>query len=304
MEADSRKPTATSVKALLSAVLGVLALVLLAFACVPALLLGLSALREVNQSDGRLRGRGLAIAGMVLGGVGTVGCVVFLVALGLLHLREAGARTTCNNNLRRLGQVVNLYHDVHGHFPAGTVANAALPPEQRWSWHASLLVFLERDQPNDFKTPGLWKDASAAMHVHEPWNAEANRATVNTRLRNFVCPSYLERPEEGTPGVTDLCRRRRHRRRRVAAAARQPGCRRLRLRPLRVSCSDCSGGISNTIMAMETSSDGRPCRGGPLTLRGSCPRTRALIGIGRAFGGPPSWRRQCSHGRWQRRFSQ
>lgn len=280
-------PEAPSIsgKALLSAVLGVLALPLLAFTGVPALLLGLRALREVNESDGQLRGRGLALAGMLLGAVGTLGCVVFSVALGLLHIREVGARSTCNNNLRRLGQVVNLYHDVHGRFPAGTIANPALPPEQRWSGHASLLVFLDRDQPKEFQTPGLWKEAAQSMHVDEPWNAEANRATVNTRLRSFVCPSYLERPEDGTPGLTTY----------VGLAGVGADAATLPLADPRagvfgydraVKRADAGGGISNTIMVMETGHDVGPwAAGGPPTVRGLLPESTPLLGVGRPWGG-------------------
>ena len=49
-------------------------------AWVAALVLGIVALVEIKQSGGTLRGRGLAIAGIVLGIVWTVALVVFLAA--------------------------------------------------------------------------------------------------------------------------------------------------------------------------------------------------------------------------------
>ncbi len=62
-------------KAIVSSILGVLSLVLLVLTGIPAMVLGLRALREVNMSDGALRGRGLAITGMLLGAFSSVACV-------------------------------------------------------------------------------------------------------------------------------------------------------------------------------------------------------------------------------------
>jgi prepilin-type processing-associated H-X9-DG protein len=277
--------TSTSGKAIVSAVLGVLAVALLAFTGVPALLFGLSALREINESDGARRGRAFALTGIVLGGLGTLGCVVFSVALGLLHLRERAGKSTCENNLRRIGQVLNLYHDVHGRFPAGTVPNATLPPERRWSLYSSLLVFLQREQPKDFKTPGLWKEAAEGMHLDEAWDADVNRTAVNLRLNTFVCPSYPIRSEEGSPGLTTYLG--------MAGVGRDAPT--LPLADANAGVfgydrqarrKDCTGGISNTIMVVETSADVGPwAAGGPSTVRGIDPDDQPYIGPGRPWGG-------------------
>ena len=52
--------------------------------------LGLSALRAVNSSDGRLRGRRLALAGLLLGGVGTAVTLAGGLAMVALRLRALG----------------------------------------------------------------------------------------------------------------------------------------------------------------------------------------------------------------------
>jgi prepilin-type processing-associated H-X9-DG protein len=277
--------TATSVKALLSAVLGVLALGLLAFAGVPAVLLGLSALRDVHESDGRLRGRGLALVGMGLGTLGTCACLLFSIAFALLHVREVGAKKTCENNLRRIGQVVNIYHDLHGQFPAGTVPNATLAPEQRWSWQSSLLVFLDRSPSPDFKALSMWSETAGAIHLDKPWDDESNRPAVNTQLRSFVCPSYLERPGENEPGLTTYIGL-------AGVGADAP------ILPLadaragvfgydrRVKRADCEGGISNTMMMAETADTVGPwAAGGAPTVRGVLPEATPFIGVGRPWGG-------------------
>src|SRR5713101_1201721 len=92
---------------------GLLAAVpLLLLAGLPALLLGFIALRRINQSDGRLRGRWPSVAGMVLGGLGTFGVLVLgLLANVMLGFREDAARVGCQNNLRVIGLAVNAYHD-------------------------------------------------------------------------------------------------------------------------------------------------------------------------------------------------
>src|ERR1700730_16541791 len=90
-----------SAKAMLSLVLGLTGL--------PALLLGYLALREINLSDGRIQGRRLAVAGMILGGVGTVVHLLGLVAIILVNIREKASRATCAHNLHQIGLAANLY---------------------------------------------------------------------------------------------------------------------------------------------------------------------------------------------------
>src|SRR5262249_20396564 len=136
--ADTTTPVRTSGKAVVALVLGLLSLVCLVLTGLPALLLGFFALREINRSDGRLGGRRPAIAGMVLGAAGTSVVLVWLVGMLLLHLREISNRTVCQNNLRALGLAVNLYYEDAKLFPAGTIPNPDLRPEQRLSWMVSI----------------------------------------------------------------------------------------------------------------------------------------------------------------------
>ena len=95
--------TMTRMKAFLSAVLGVLASWVARLRGRSGCPARVSA-RDVNQSDGQIRGRGLALVGIGLGTLGTFACVLFSVAFALLHVREAGAKKTCENNLRRMGR--------------------------------------------------------------------------------------------------------------------------------------------------------------------------------------------------------
>src|SRR6266480_3223039 len=80
----------TSGKAIFSLVLSLLALVCLhsgglqallvglVFAAAPALVLGFLGLREINASDGYLKGRSVAITGMIIGAFSSLVFVVWL----------------------------------------------------------------------------------------------------------------------------------------------------------------------------------------------------------------------------------
>src|SRR5207245_2847332 len=57
----------TSGKAVASLILGIASLVLVILAGIPAIILGIMGLREVSQGRGRVRGKGLALTGMILG---------------------------------------------------------------------------------------------------------------------------------------------------------------------------------------------------------------------------------------------
>src|SRR5262245_28706351 len=108
--------------AVLAFLLGVasVGLFLLALTGVPAMVLGFRSLRAVNASDGRFRGARLAVAGMILGGIGTLLTVVGIAAVVFLRVQVDSRRMTCTDNLRQIGIALNKYADTHDRFPAAT----------------------------------------------------------------------------------------------------------------------------------------------------------------------------------------
>src|SRR5437870_13888128 len=103
--ADEAERPAISGKAIASLLLG------LAGTGPLALLIGLSGLREVNRNEGRLRGRFLALAGMILGGIVTVAFVIGSVVLLFLYYRQKAERETCSDHLMSMGYAVRAYYD-------------------------------------------------------------------------------------------------------------------------------------------------------------------------------------------------
>ena len=121
-----------------------------------------------------------------------VGIVVFLLVLLLPAINKLGPcggnREYCANNLKQIGLALHNYADMHPHrlawglsnprLPAGTIPNAGLETDQRFSWVVELLPFLEEDV--------LYRqvDQSAA------WDEESNLPVSHTSLRIFQCPAW------------------------------------------------------------------------------------------------------------------
>jgi hypothetical protein len=263
---------------------------------IPALILGYFSLRGINLSDGRLRGRGLAIVGMVFGALGSAGAVVLLAATVLNRARETAHATECTENLHRLGQGLNLYHDDFKAFPPGTVPNDALPPERRLSWIALILPYLEPDAPTDGKRTarlvGREKQIYQRIDFHQAWDADVNRAAVETRLLVCLCPSWSD-PAARNSAKTSYVG--------IAGVGRDAAMIPDFHPPLLIpkdpnagmfgydrwtSRNDVTRGLGHTMMVVEMARENGPwAQGGPATLRGIDPDDNPPIGYGRPFGG-------------------
>jgi prepilin-type processing-associated H-X9-DG protein len=285
-----------SVLAVVSLVLGLASLLLLLITGIPALLLGYYGLRSVNHSDGRLRGRWAAAGGMILGGLS---CFVSLVLLGTLAVNRLGEKSRgaeCKNNLRRIGVALNQFHDEHRSFPPGTVPNDALRPDQRLSWVALVLPFLESDVLPSPKASarrvGKERQLYAEIDFHQAWDAEANRAATSTRLPVCLChsdgdPAAREGAWTTYVGIAGVGR----------DAARIPDFHPplLALKDPNTGIfgydrwttrGDVVAGLAQRLMVVETMRENGPwAQGGPFTVRGIDPDDNPPIGYGRPFGG-------------------
>jgi prepilin-type processing-associated H-X9-DG protein len=191
-------------------VLGVLAPLTCGATAPLALLLGYLALRRVNLSDGRLAGSRAARAAMILGGVGLVSLPGGLLVVLLYYLRGQQNLAVCTNNLRRIGQAVNLYHDAkeHPNFPPGTVRVPGLEPDQRLSWMVSILPYIEVEPtlgPATAKAPAAYHKGEALygrFDLKKGWREDANRAAMSGSLSWFMCPASSYRPAPGEPALT------------------------------------------------------------------------------------------------------
>src|SRR5579871_5460640 len=125
---------------------------------------------------------------------------IIAVLIGLLlpavqKVREAAARTKCQNNLKQLGLALHNYHDAVGRFPP--VARATTPPmtlatnktrDANWgpTWAILLLPYVEQD--------ALFR----AYRMDLPAKDAANAPVVGTNITLLRCPS-----DDVNPNVLD-----------------------------------------------------------------------------------------------------
>jgi hypothetical protein len=281
MSAELPPRPALSSAAVVSLALGLLSPLLSLIAAVPAFLVGLRALRDIHRSDGRLRGAGLAVAGMALGALAGVATTIGLGVILISHLHSTRERVECANHLRAVGLAVRVYHDQHDKtFPAATVAVPLLPPEERLSWQANLLPYVGGNTP----AARPWKSLSSRLHPREPWDSAAN-AAEEVRIPLFLCPASPAAYVGTGPGLSSY----------VGLAGIDPAAATLPLSSPRAGLfgydraatdADLVAGASHTLMATETGQDNGPwAAGGPPTVRGVGPDGDGYLGPGRPFGG-------------------
>jgi hypothetical protein len=194
-EAEPAGPAVTSGKASLSLALGILSFCALLLAGVPAVLLAFLALGDIKRSRGRLKGQGLAIAGLVLGLVGTLltfpALLAGLLVPGVAKVREAAARAQSVNNLKQIALALQNYNDTYGLLPpAGSRGLPGFPrrPDDKplLSWRVAILPFIEQDP--------LYRQ----FNQNEPWDGPHNKA-----LLPLIPKVYLQHGEQpGPEGLT------------------------------------------------------------------------------------------------------
>jgi prepilin-type processing-associated H-X9-DG protein len=263
-------------------VLGLSSLALSILTGLPALLVGVWAVRTVNASDGRLRGRGLALIGLIVAACSLLLTVVGVAALVLVVLQDKSQRTECANNLRQVGLAVHKYRDLHdGQFPPGTIANPQLAAEQRLSWQAAILPYLAEGTPAGKK----WEKMAGQLARNDAWDAPSNSGPRQTNVPFFLCPVFYRSFADKQTGLTSSVG--------IAGvgvdAARSPrkdpragffGYDRV------LTQADIASGTSATMMVAETTQHNGPWLAGGLpTVRGLDPEVEHYIGLGRPFGG-------------------
>lgn len=118
-------PARTSAKAVWSLLLSILAVgCFWIFTGIPAILLGLSAKRDIRQSQGRLSGDGLATAGIVLGALSfvfsmlpLVGCLAMLAMPNFLEAQARAKVSRARTDLRSLAVALEAYNVDNNKYP-------------------------------------------------------------------------------------------------------------------------------------------------------------------------------------------
>ncbi len=172
MRRGPRLVTALSGKALASLILGLLTILLPVLLAIPAIILGILAIRDINRSGGRLTGKGLAITGLIAGSVGNVSLVLFI--LGYMGVRNEQARQETNNNLKQLVLAMHNYHDVYRRMPSAASYDKQGRP--LLSWRVAILPYIEQ--------AALYRQ----FRLEEPWDSPHNIQLLSRMPKTYASP--------------------------------------------------------------------------------------------------------------------
>jgi general secretion pathway protein G len=107
---------------------------------IPALVMGEIARRKIRKSDGALKGKGLAIAGLCAGAVGLIVCALLAVGMWMWCLRitsMSAKDSPTTTEIKSLCSALELYSIDNGAYPTteqGLQALVARPPNcPKWN---------------------------------------------------------------------------------------------------------------------------------------------------------------------------
>jgi len=113
--------------------------------------------------------------------IAIVAILLGLTMAAIQRVREAAARTTCQNNLKQLALALHQYHSTYEKLPPGCTFLNGKSPQPHMGWETRLLPFLEQQ--------ALWEQAVAA-YQQEPFFENPPHLSILERvIPTFICPS-------------------------------------------------------------------------------------------------------------------
>jgi hypothetical protein len=140
-----------------------------------ATVFGCFSLRAIKTGQGRLRGSGMAVAGIASGTLATV-AIMPAVLLGMVFpvIGEAKRQIQSMTNLKAIASAMHNYHDEHGRFPPVVVFSREGIPLH--SWRVLLLPFLGQMK--------LYQQ----FRLDEPWDSPTNTPLLSQMPREYAPP--------------------------------------------------------------------------------------------------------------------
>lgn len=105
--------------------------------------------------------------------------LIALLLPAVQQAREAARRTQSKNNLKQIALALHNYHDVYLHFPAGTVEDTKLKPNQRLSFFYSILPFVEEYEMYE----------RLGKSEKEAWDSEASSTYTSISIPIYEHPA-------------------------------------------------------------------------------------------------------------------
>ncbi len=127
--------------------------------------------------------------------IAIIAILISLLVPAVQKVREAAARTQCQNNLKQIGLALHAYHDVYKGLPFGKGSSyPGAASYARWSVHSQILPYMEQGPlyntlnfnfpPN---TPGMAGPVINFMPAFT--NANGVNANCTWQVPLFLCPS-------------------------------------------------------------------------------------------------------------------
>ena len=151
----------------------------------PAIGLGALGLWDIGNSQGRKKGEGLAITGIIAGLVLLLLLTVLLVSvLQGLHGEGSSLKGKATSDLKQIAIAMHSYHDTYGTFPPAAICDTTGKP--LLSWRVAILPFIEQNPLyNQFK-------------LDEPWDGPNNSKLLSQMPKIYALPCDSTTP----PGHT------------------------------------------------------------------------------------------------------
>ena len=116
--------------------------------------------------------------------IAIIAILIALLVPAVQKVREAAARTQCQNNLKQIGLAMHNYHSLHKVFPAGAMQSPSFGTNCTGSWAVAILPFVDQD-------PMYGRlDLTQQFYSVNPGTVLANVDTLKGFApKVFVCPS-------------------------------------------------------------------------------------------------------------------
>src|SRR5438034_8697226 len=119
----------------------------------------------MKKARSRSRSAGFTLIELLV----VIAIIAILIALlvpAVQKVREAAARSSCQNNLRQIGLAMHMYQDTAKVLPKGWVtSNTGVAPNPGWSWAIIIFPYIEQGALFSNLNPDL---ATRAAHPTIP----------------------------------------------------------------------------------------------------------------------------------------